>query len=256
MADQGRWFKLWCSALTDDDLGNLDISDFGRWAKLGAHVKEHGSDGALRLAAPCRHLCELLQLPDYDALIACIDRLPGVQIGDPSHVTNTTVTFANWRKYQCDRSAFRMRRHRLRDGIKKRGEEKRREEKRDPPNPPVSDGFEIFWSLCPKKREKPTAQAAFKVARKKADLDTILRALRADIASQDWKAEGGKFIPYPAKWLKRERWADEHGSPANRFRPADGDDKPDPRYQKALDDYRKREGLPLLPPKSEPEDPA
>jgi hypothetical protein len=85
------------------------------------------------------------------------------------------------------------------------------------PGADVRDGFASFWSLYPKKREKPTAEAAFKVARKKADLETILSALRADIRSKDWEKDGGEFIPYPAKWLKRERWLDEDMA---QFRPA------------------------------------
>src|SRR3989304_6152508 len=35
MADQGLWFKLWCSAATDPDLQNLSNADFARWAKFG-----------------------------------------------------------------------------------------------------------------------------------------------------------------------------------------------------------------------------
>jgi hypothetical protein len=74
------------------------------------------------------------------------------------------------------------------------------------------DGFQSFWSLYPRNRrkEKPTAEVAFRAARKKADLETILRALRADVDSEDWEKDDGKFIPYPAKWLKRERWLDLH----------------------------------------------
>jgi hypothetical protein len=43
MADQGRWFKLWCDSDDDDVLDALDVADFGRWCKLGIHVKKHGS---------------------------------------------------------------------------------------------------------------------------------------------------------------------------------------------------------------------
>src|SRR3990167_4705339 len=44
MADQGVWFKLWCSALADPDLSNLCLEDFARWAILGTYIKAHGTE--------------------------------------------------------------------------------------------------------------------------------------------------------------------------------------------------------------------
>ena len=116
MADLGVWFKLWCAALDDPDLDNLEIADFGRWAKLGAFVKQHGERGALLLKAPSRGLCVKFQVPDFDALVGAFQRLPGVVVRRDatavSDVTHTTVSFRNWAKYQVNASTPRVRKFR------------------------------------------------------------------------------------------------------------------------------------------------
>lgn len=122
MSDQGRWFKLWCSVLDDNHLDALDIADFGRWTKLGAYMKEHGTAGTVTIQSPARTLCAMFQAPDFDALLECIKRLPNVTV---TGVTIATVTFRNWQKYQGDNSADRVRRFRERVTPKKRREEKR-----------------------------------------------------------------------------------------------------------------------------------
>ncbi len=133
MADQGRWFKLWCSALHDNDLDNLTISDFGRWAKFGAHVKEQGTDGSIVLTAPARHICMLFQVEGWREMLECLHRLPHLKV-IVTGVTVATVTFLNWSKYQGDNSAERVRKFRERVTLKKRREEKRGEEIRKEEN--------------------------------------------------------------------------------------------------------------------------
>lgn len=130
MADQGIWFKLWCSALDDPDLDNLDISDFGRWAKLGAYIKRHGSSGTLTFSPPCRALLSYLQCVTVEVLLECISHMPNVTV---TCETNPTVTYKiewqKWEKYQGDNSAHRVKKFRdkKRESVtaKKRREEKR-----------------------------------------------------------------------------------------------------------------------------------
>lgn len=148
MADQGLWFKLWCSTLDDPDLDNLELCDFARWAKLGVLVKRHGTAGTLRLAPPARALCAMFRVPDFEALVRCFMVLPHVTVrranGAVPDETVATVSFQNWLKYQGDFSTPRTRQFRQRE--RSRGEEKRREEMRrdSPPNPPEQpEGFSI-----------------------------------------------------------------------------------------------------------------
>ena len=86
-------------------------------------------------------------------------------------------------------------------------EDKRREE--EPPLTPPAGGFEEFWQAYPRKVGKDAARKAFE--RRKPDtelLSQMLAAIRAQAASEQWRKDGGQFIPYPATWLNEGRWQD------------------------------------------------
>jgi len=71
--------------------------------------------------------------------------------------------------------------------------------------------FERFWSAYPRKRNKGAASKAWKVLKPVDALVTeILHALEVARTSDDWRREGGRFIPYPASWLNAHGWEDEH----------------------------------------------
>jgi hypothetical protein len=76
MADQGRWFKLWCSAATDPDLSNLSLEDFARWCLVGVYLKEHGDEGKVILRPPATALRRQLRLPSFTALVDAFRRFP------------------------------------------------------------------------------------------------------------------------------------------------------------------------------------
>ncbi len=146
MSDQGRWFKLWCSAITDPSLDNLPIADFGRWVKLGAIIKEQGTNGVLIVYSPARMLCSILQIDTFESLIVCVRNFPNVNVSsETSMPVSLRIEYCNWSKYQGDFSTYRV--HKFRDKKhesetpkrrreEKRGEEKREEEKVHPPYPP------------------------------------------------------------------------------------------------------------------------
>ena len=98
------------------------------------------------------------------------------------------------------------------------GLEKRREEKREkyPPNPPRGDvrrfppGFDAFWSAYPRKVGKDAAARAFAKRRVDASLlASLLVAIEAQRNGEQWRKDGGQFIPHPATWLNEGRWQDE-----------------------------------------------
>jgi len=135
MADQGVWFKLHVAALDDNDLDNLSIADFGRWAKVGAYIKRHGNGGKITLTEPSKTLCAMLQIESFQALVSCLKMFPNyvveeMQNSTVSPETNVNVTCVNWAKYQGDFSTARVRKYRQMKRSKRRGEEKRREETR------------------------------------------------------------------------------------------------------------------------------
>lgn len=134
MADQGKWFKLWCSSLHDESLENMSLEDWARWARLGAYIKEHGRDGMIRFAPPYRALLNLFRVTKIDEAIVVLHEFPNCVIGERkltvSTETNAPVSFEiqykNWFKFQGDFSSGRVRKFR----DKKRHYETLQEEKR------------------------------------------------------------------------------------------------------------------------------
>lgn len=93
--------------------------------------------------------------------------------------------------------------------------EERREETEEKPRkrgevsgfPP---GFAAFWSLYPRRENKAKAAQAFaRIRPDEAQLAAILAGLRRQIASDQWRRDGGQFIPHPTTWLNGRRWEDE-----------------------------------------------
>lgn len=103
--------------------------------------------------------------------------------------------------------------------------EKEGKEKEKPtPNPPSSSCkagmFDRFWAAYPRKVAKADAKKAFDaVMNSTADrnAETLVRTMLDSLyrfrSSYDWVKDNGKFIPYPATWIRQRRWEDEF--PAN-----------------------------------------
>jgi len=70
--------------------------------------------------------------------------------------------------------------------------------------------FETFWRAWPKRVAKGDARKAFKQTEHiRPPLAEILAAIEAQCRSDQWRKNDGQFIPYPATWLRQERWSDE-----------------------------------------------
>ena len=67
--------------------------------------------------------------------------------------------------------------------------------------------FSTFWNAYPRKVGKGAAQKAF--SKIKVPLTVLLSALEQQKQSDQWKRDGGRYIPYPATWLNQKRWEDE-----------------------------------------------
>ena len=71
-------------------------------------------------------------------------------------------------------------------------------------------GFIAFWKAYPNKKAKVTAQKAWKKLHPDQELkERILADIARKKASDEWKEQDGKFIPYPATYLNQQRWEDE-----------------------------------------------
>lgn len=87
-------------------------------------------------------------------------------------------------------------------------EDKPKEKKPSPQA--LAKSFESFWTDYPKKRAKQDALKVWKsIAPTKELAAKITAALAEQKATEDWQREGGKFIPYPATWLRGGQWEDE-----------------------------------------------
>lgn len=81
------------------------------------------------------------------------------------------------------------------------GEEKKEKEKKENTFD-REQAFEIFWKAYPKKKDKEAARRrwqSMKVTEEK--FREIMEGLEREKRSKQWQAEGGQFIPYPAKFL-------------------------------------------------------
>lgn len=95
-----------------------------------------------------------------------------------------------------------------------------RPKKRKPPVAPqgadgLDDAFAAFWRLYPRKVAKKAAQAAWaRLAPSREMVSAIVEALKLQCRSEQWRKDGGAFVPYPATWLNGCRWQDEPPKPA------------------------------------------
>lgn len=70
--------------------------------------------------------------------------------------------------------------------------------------------FDAFWKSYPKRVGKAAALKAWKRA-KKPSIEAIIAKLNTLKASDQWRKDGGQYIPFPATWIRRGGWDDEVG---------------------------------------------
>lgn len=77
-----------------------------------------------------------------------------------------------------------------------------------------SRAFQVFWDSYPKKKNKGDAERAWKSAKITDTLSVkLLSAVEAAKRGKDWCKEDGKYIPYPASWIRSKGWEDEIAAP-------------------------------------------
>ena len=86
------------------------------------------------------------------------------------------------------------------------------DEQRKRAKTPVDDSlFARFWAAYPKKRSKGQAEKAWaKLQPDEQLVETMLAAIERAKTSEEWRKEGGRYIPYPATWLNAKGWEDEY----------------------------------------------
>ena len=75
--------------------------------------------------------------------------------------------------------------------------------------------FSRFWEAYPRHEAKEAAREAFtKLGVDEGLLETMITAIGKWKKTNQWKDEGGRYIPNPANWLRQRRWEDEVPKPA------------------------------------------
>jgi len=92
--------------------------------------------------------------------------------------------------------------------------------------------FEQFWGAYPRKVAKKKAFKAWNGAKDKPDVQAIIKAVETHKASEQWRKDGGQFIPHPATWLNAGQWEDvvtiaKQSKSADAWRMAPADPIPD-----------------------------
>tara|TARA_R100000329_G_scaffold109589_1_gene90029 strand:- start:2217 stop:2999 length:783 start_codon:yes stop_codon:yes gene_type:complete len=69
--------------------------------------------------------------------------------------------------------------------------------------------FDLFWMQYPNKKSKKKARQIW-ISRKLEDkYNDIVNGLKKYLISDNWKSDGGAYIPHPTTFLNQERWLDE-----------------------------------------------
>ncbi|ULQ45856.1 hypothetical protein JN531_012170 [Flagellatimonas centrodinii] len=70
--------------------------------------------------------------------------------------------------------------------------------------------FEQFWAVWPRRVAKADARKAWRqVQHLLPPVERVVAAVEAQRRSDQWMRNEGRYIPYPATWLRGERWEDE-----------------------------------------------
>jgi hypothetical protein len=70
--------------------------------------------------------------------------------------------------------------------------------------------FDVFYKAYPRKVAKGDARKAWAQTKSiRPALEKILLAIQAQCETEQWLKDNHAFIPYPATWLRAERWEDE-----------------------------------------------
>jgi hypothetical protein len=83
-------------------------------------------------------------------------------------------------------------------------------------------GFDDFWAVYPRHVAKKDAQKAWAKLNPSPQLvQVILAALEWQVPAFQWSGAKADYAPYPASWLRSERWTDERRISERRQQPDD-----------------------------------
>ena len=72
-----------------------------------------------------------------------------------------------------------------------------------------TEDFKAFWDCYPRKVGKGKAFKAWRQAKGRPTVDELVSAVNLHRDTEQWKRDGGQFIPHPSTWLNERRWEDD-----------------------------------------------
>lgn len=67
-----------------------------------------------------------------------------------------------------------------------------------------------FWEAYPRRVAKLDARKAWaELSPGESTVEHMIEALAWQAQQPAWTKDGGAFVPYPASWLRAQRWTDE-----------------------------------------------
>lgn len=77
----------------------------------------------------------------------------------------------------------------------------------DSPDSGEPSAFDRLWEVYPRKQRKRQAEAAWSDIRDEAPpIDDLVDAVKLWRRTEQWTAEGGRYVPLLHKWLREQRW--------------------------------------------------
>ncbi len=111
----------------------------------------------------------------------------------------------------------------------------------------VEKWFRAVWAVYPRKVSKQDALKAFRdIQGLDEDLArTIIKAVKSARSTRQWNEDGGKYVPYPATWIRGRQWEDELTVETRSLEPHRTEDKPRPRSDAPDEEWAKYFDMPL-----------
>lgn len=226
--DQTRWFNhlLWLESVRQKSSVLPQRFDAAYWAKrLGATI-ERVEEMIQAMATE-----DLLAWTEFGELVIFGTRKNHQKLAwkqeEPEETINPFRKTSGWRflrlsgdssGYPVKQAGYPVKPPTVESRVEKSTVEERRVE-RSPavaggvspvpkkPAPVYPPDFDAFYAAYPKKRDKPDAFKAWNQT--KPDPEVLTPSLEKWKKCHDWVKESGKYVPYPASWLRSRGWEDE-----------------------------------------------
>lgn len=205
-----RWFRLYDEILDDPKMAELSDFQFRCFVNLMSMASQSEMRGELtdnreRIAWRLRIKKNVLSM--------AVDRLIELRILASE---NGKLRFINWdkRQFKSDDVTARVKRFRNVSVTPPDTDTETDTDNTTPPPPKgeraARGGFDKFWSAYPRKKSKGQAEKAFNALKPSEQLlSAILAGIERAKTSEQWRKDGGQFVPYPATWIRARGWEDE-----------------------------------------------